>query len=479
MFFQLRRSNCFALRAGARSLMALQKIVAHVSAVNELLGGALASSQAFESVRKAHCAALATSLASHSWCPEDASVASTKLASSCFSDADKASLCKVVADGLAQSVQQPTKKKQLQHLKDFGPFLKASDVEFLSGPSALRSKIARAADVAYSIGLVCPSEPSTGNILSTLIGLGAEELQEPNAFLASKREFKCELKARLKRGDPPVHLTAFPAVPAELPDVLYQSAYATEKPAGQSTGIAIGKGPLRKTNKLVTPSNANSALQGPLQSLNLLLAALQAQQGQQPTQPNITLLGRQQRPQLALQDHHGSSSAGSASATTVTPPSGSTLNAQTLTASPPLTSPASTSPSPTVSAPPSAGPTDSPGAGGPGAMSPMDPEKQAQQMLHAWELRDNEKRGAEKTSKPMKRPAARMEADDEHGSAQAKAKAKAKAASKANVKPASSLEKARAKYRAMSRREILKLRPNGCGKCRWQPPCCPSCFVQK
>ena len=83
--------------------MALQKIMAHVSAVKVAWWSS--SSQAFESVRKAHCAALATSLASHSWCPEDASVASTKLASSSFSDADKASLCKVVADGLAQSVQ--------------------------------------------------------------------------------------------------------------------------------------------------------------------------------------------------------------------------------------------------------------------------------------------------------------------------------------------------------------------------------------
>ena len=42
---------------------------------------------------------------------------------------------------------------------------------------------------------------------------------------------------------------------------------------------------------------------------------------------------------------------------------------------------------------------------------------------------------------------------------------------KSKIKPAKS-----AKYGDLTPAMRLKLRPNGCGKCRYKPGCCPSCF---
>ena len=58
-----------------------------------------------------------------------------------------------------------------------------------------------------------------------------------------------------------------------------------------------------------------------------------------------------------------------------------------------------------------------------------------------------------------------------------KAMAKSKAKAKAQPKAKSMVKPDREHYRSMSNSQRLRLRPTGCGKCRWKPGCTPSCFA--
>ena len=124
-------------------------------------------------------------------------------------------------------------------------------------------------------------------------------------------------------------------------------------------------------------------------------------------------------------------------------------------------------------------------------LPPLSPSEQANAMMAAWNAKADQKRdeqmgdddqdtGADDVMKRpcMKRPAANGIGGG-HGLPNTKPKSKAKSQPKSKAKshPKSKPgSKPKHDVTKLSQSQRLRLRPNGCSKCRWRPGCCNSCW---
>lgn len=155
----------------------------------------------------------------------------------------------------------PRARRPSQTLKGIACFLTQSDLETLKNPEALNAvKIQTMVSRCYLMGLHLPSETTVQHIVASGLDLGMES-KTPEARFHLVREFKGQLKQKVKHSDPPpVFLTTFPASPDLLPEPLFDAAYADEKPNKIDQGIAsAGVGShgvaCRRTHTLVRGSS--------------------------------------------------------------------------------------------------------------------------------------------------------------------------------------------------------------------------------
>ena len=137
-----------------------------------------------------------------------------------------------------------------------------TDLETLKNPDAPNAvKIQTMVSRCYQLGLHLPSETTVQHIVASGLDLGMQS-KSPEARFHLVREFKGQLKQKVKHSDPPpVFLTTFPASPDLLPEPLFDAAYADEKPNKIDQGIAsAGVGShgvaCRRTNTLVRGSTS-------------------------------------------------------------------------------------------------------------------------------------------------------------------------------------------------------------------------------
>ena len=156
----------------------------------------------------------------------------------------------------------PRGRRPSQTLKGIACFLTPSDLETLKNPDALNAvKIQTMVSRCYQLGLHLPSETTVQHIVASGLDLGMQS-KSPEARFHLVREFKGQMKQKVKHSDPPpVFLTTFPASPDLLPEPLFDAAYADEKPNKIDQGIAsAGVGShgvaCRRTNTLVRGSSS-------------------------------------------------------------------------------------------------------------------------------------------------------------------------------------------------------------------------------
>lgn len=157
----------------------------------------------------------------------------------------------------------PRGRRPSQTLKGIACFLTPSDLETLKNPDALNAvKIQTMVSRCYQLGLHLPSETTVQHIVASGLDLGMQS-KSPEARFHLVREFKGQMKQKVKHSDPPpVFLTTFPASPDLLPEPLFDAAYADEKPNKIDQGIAsAGVGShgvaCRRTNTLVRGSSSS------------------------------------------------------------------------------------------------------------------------------------------------------------------------------------------------------------------------------
>lgn len=124
-------------------------------------------------------------------------------------------------------------------------------------------------------------------------------------------------------------------------------------------------------------------------------------------------------------------------------------------------------------------------------LPPLSPSEQANAMMAAWNAKADQKRDEKKgdddedtgadvvVKRPcMKRPAANgIGGGHDLPNTKPKPKAKSQPKSKAKSQPKSKAgSKPKYDVTKLSQSQRLKLRPNGCSKCRWRPGCCNSCW---
>ena len=117
----------------------------------------------------------------------DAAAVSNVIAQGPWSEAEKEQLAAAVA--LAAQQKDPQKiagaRRPLQRMSAFAAYLTQTQLNFLSSDRAAAEKVHYAADVMVRMGLVMPSEPTSGHVVATIRELGAAELADGNHFRRS------------------------------------------------------------------------------------------------------------------------------------------------------------------------------------------------------------------------------------------------------------------------------------------------------
>ena len=362
-----------------------------------------------------------------------------------------------------------TKKRgnQTQELENFFCFLSAADKEVLGDANAgVHSRCNHVAEIMEKMGLFWPSEKTTGHIVGTMATLQAAGLESPDDFHGAVRKLKSMIKGRLKKNQA-AKASEFVAVykePALLPEI-YRAHFGMAEAVELPASAVVLHGPLRGSHKalassgssnivgnnMVNPSffkkmmaDGNMNMMGLMSCMSTCMQHFHQQQPSSSTLPGFKLLGK------------GGNEASPARTTSML-----------------STSPVQDSPQGSVCSPPPPNKVEPeqqeqlqlavPAAG----QDPVGPAEQARQMLAAWNNKN----------------AAKMDEESDDGDVQPQKKPAAKLHTKKSVKP---MKKPAAKAKSQSQPKLnvnnltmkkrLLLRPNGCGKCRNRPGCCPSCF---
>ena len=424
-----------------------------------------------------------------------------------WTDSQKRALGEAVQESLQQTSNKmnlnKAGKRSNQELSNFYGYLSQHEKAVLCGESSLQSRLNLAADVCCRLELLLPSEKSVGHVISTIRTLCNRGLGGADDFLAAVTELKRMLKVHLKRTGIQTYLQKYPDDPRNLPEGLKHKFVEAE--GGELAISSVSSGPLRTSNKavrggaaaLAAPSSANSMLE--------MMAQLFMQGNQAQTSvalPGLRILrpSESSRAPAALTDNPK---------VNTTPPAAAVATVTAEADGSAVKDNGADSPS----VPPSAAVvalTDTADMQEPAL--PVSPAEQAAAMMKAWERKDADSKQAEATPGILKSSRGRGKGPGSRGGRgrgadqlqghpgrgglgrggrggrgrggrsgsvlkPTKAVLKKPAHKKpVHKKPAASHVPTRAAVRAMSREERIRLRPMGCGKCRWVPGCSPSCY---
>jgi hypothetical protein len=147
----------------------------------------------------------------------------------------------------------PASRREMQTCMHFEQYLTLKEWNHLKG-SALRSaKIVQLASRAWSIGITCPSEPTTLRIACVLATCDRVNHDELAAIVT---ELKQHVKALDKqRRHPHGHIVRYPESPVELPRGLFEYAYPDEPPV-RYEGSVVASPFVRVRGTKRSPQNA-------------------------------------------------------------------------------------------------------------------------------------------------------------------------------------------------------------------------------
>ncbi len=496
-----------------------------------MLAASMEDGDAKNGILTSHANSLKVQLGSVTLDTETAKQIVDEVAASVFSTPLKDGLKKAIADRLVQCVSPSScAKRSTQALLDISPFLTEKDVEFFSNTDYnIEAKVNRLALVFARLGCTNPTEQSTGRAVAMLQqSFRLTALDDAQVFFSHVQNFKTYLKAHIKTlPSASHHLTTY-STPDALPEELRARAYVgQEQPANfKATPGASSVGPLRGSHTLIKKQKTMRTSQ-PMQivqnggssgsdasMMNAMMASTAT--GNPMAHPIMNLMFSSMSNMFEAFANQQSQGGG----LTLRTPSRKQNRLALMDGSPEAAA-ATQSPSSTAlpdqETPPPAGAagngqTQSPEA----ASKPLSPKEQAEAMMLAWDARaadriaeqegkienDDE---AEQEGEVQKKPACKRPASSPKAAAKAKAKSKgaAKAEDKINVKSAGkgkgngkgngngkskgngknkgkgkALSPAQKEYWAKKpKAQRIAVRPEGCGKCRWTPGCCPSCFA--
>ena len=475
----------------------MDALIQQVSTVSNL-ANEIAEEATRQELMTKHAASVVAQLNNLVVTPEDSMLLVTAVKQSRLGQSQKDTILKATSDRLTKCLQSTQKPRRTsQTIEDPAAFLTTSEVEYLQQDSfSTQARVHKLAAFLERIGCWSPSEPCVGKVLNLLrVEFGARDLDDPSEFYAKVQDLKGHLRSLTKNRIPhAVHVANY-STPDALPKEIFDLAFRDEAPGSFRGGSASGMGPLRKSSKKLRPSSQTSgSMSGmQLQLANLGTLSMAQMLGmfgqQQQQQPQFQFNHTPQRPraQLALCDASHVHMEG-------------TPNPQTT----PRTS------MPAVETPPNT-PAESPSASVQSA-PPLTPAQQAQAMTDMWDnMKESKTNDAadgdaiQENDAAFKKPAAAPKSilkNSGKGSKKGKGKGGGKGAIKQSLKgkqkgkgkgrgmksgsgshnsktkgKASITPTTRAQAKDMDMTTRMKLRPNGCKKCRNKPGCCPSCFV--
>ena len=482
----------------------------------------------FDAVRAQHVTSLAEKIKNANLSVVEATNLTTELLNGPWGEAGTKALSNAVATAAAPTAAK-NGKRSTQTLQQLCPYLTAEEIQALRSGANLQTKLQVVSERLVRLGLVHPTEPTTGRVLDMLREMGASTLSDHASYYAATQELKRLLKqaVRTKQSLPSAYLEKFPADPADLPPELLLEAYPTAQPAQESMLLTATSGPLRRTNSALklqqAPPKMGDCTANSLQSMLSMFAGHMfnlhgSASGSNAGLQNLQVFGR---------GGAGAGSGGGGCSSVAAKPSMKLHDALQAPSSAIQTPdnckkvPDVPDASTTVAHAESKVPDQEEDA-----KDPLAPEKQAQLMQEAFQARElqtdqptgrrggrgrggrgrgrgrgrgddrSEMTGESEPKKAAPKASAKAKAQAKaQGKAKAKAKGKAKAKAKtcgkakakasakpkakasAKAKAAGSVKpKGREYYKAMPRHKRILLRPDGCGKCRWMAGCSPSCF---
>ena len=227
----------------------------------------------------------------------------------------------LMAAALASVVgtDEPTRSRRPnQVLKGFVNYLTTKELEHMKNPETHNAvKVQTLVGRCLAIGLHLPSETTISHVIAAGIAVGIHAQCPDDRFLLVK-EFKSQLKSRVKHGAPPVaFIQSFPHLPKDLPELTYQNAYGEGEDAPGSVDVNTGLGmpvACRKSNKALTPASGGSKSSSAdpsqmMQCMQYMMACMGAGNAGSAGVPGLQVFGNR-RKQKALENAETQNQAG-------------------------------------------------------------------------------------------------------------------------------------------------------------------------
>ena len=193
----------------AKLLNDLDSIQRFLQCQGSALGGAAVAVQSGQ--HSSFCARLA----SMSLSIEEASSVSSLISSGPWTDTERQRLLELVAGCLKGDTgsRRPNQTAQV-----FSPFLRQSDLNTLRSSASLATKMDLMACLMIKLGLVLPSEQTSGLVIRTLLALSPNEMPFHDCLTEFKRVFRLKTKGMKDA----LLYVQLPADPKDLPQEVYK-----------------------------------------------------------------------------------------------------------------------------------------------------------------------------------------------------------------------------------------------------------------
>ena len=471
------------------------------------LASACPNEKAKATLLDTHCQSMVAQMKGLTLTHDDVKGFSEALKTSVFTEDQVATLVAAASDSLLKAAAGQPARKATQKLVDLRPYLTQSEVASFQGPASLSVKIHLAVQCCMRVGLTNPSEPAAGTILKMIQQFNTKELADPQTFLNSlqllKQQFKAERKKVGKEWDD-LYVLEYNGIPKDLPQQVFQRAFSKEPPSeiGGHAPLAPG-GPLRINNNAIAGrrnGQADSMNMTPMftfasmvqNSLAHLNQAICLGHGVHGHAHGHAPLG------------HGHAALGNGHAALA---HGNTCASQAHDAQPLAIEDLRGKAATTTPALPVETKEEEPEVVDTKANKSLSPAEQAQCMLSAWEVPQEQDAGGS-GGKARGRGRGRGRGGGRgRGRGRGKGKGKVveddskmimKSKNTKNLKPMKTMKVKDTPKQTMKRpsastlvrgvkhvgkevsgvswEERLKRRPHGCASCRWKPGCCPSCW---
>ena len=439
---------------------------------------------------------------------EQATTLSANFEGSCFSDSHRATWVEAVSSKIAAG-NRSSGRKPNQVLLHFGAYLTPSEVQLLQGDGNVAIKLEALVTRCLMIGLTNPSEQTIGHVIALGKQHGIACTQTESFDLV--QEFKRLLKNKRKSAPSfTVHLQYYPGDPMQLPTEILNSAYTTEQPLPLQQVVHV---PLASAQSQVVLRRSSKAVRDTLPARQASVAAnmfgtpdaartmfammqmltgnpsagMQQGSGQCSGLQNLQIFGTRSSGSQGSQQHpNASSSPGLHQQQALQLPASTSAGTGHQAALPPALP--SGQPSSSIGLANTSQPAQNPASQAHTFQMELptdeslandlmgEVDKSTKVVTEALEAKKKPSQAKAEKATP-KAKAKNQIKPKAKAKAVAKAATKAKAKAKATAKAKSTAKPDREHYRSMSNSQRLRLRPTGCGKCRWKPGCTPSCFA--